>query len=140
MRPTDFCFPSLRQRAPAPRRFPIACNRFDPISATEERDTSRYPARFGGSRAFFRCGAFLPRAEALDRTSDTPVASEIFAVSTPYCFGATTPLSKRLARFARRPRDGTTKPSNRGAFHRQVPEPSTRAPAVECRPRVMTRV
>jgi len=88
----------------------------------------------------FDAGRFLPRAEALDRTSDTPVASEIFAVSTPYCFGATTPLSKRLARFARRPRDGTTKPSNRGAFHRQVPEPSTRAPAVECRPRVMTRV
>jgi len=88
----------------------------------------------------FDARRFLPRAEALDRTSDTPVASEHSRGATPYFFGATTPLSKRLARFVRHPHDGTTKPSNRGAFHRQVPEPSTRAPAVECRPRVMTRV
>lgn len=33
------------------------CARFYPV-ASGERDTSRYPARFSGPRAFFRCGAF----------------------------------------------------------------------------------
>jgi len=72
MRPTDFCFPSLCRREPAPRLFPT----LRPVlpGASGERDTSRYPARFSGPRALFRCGVFLPRAETLDRASDTPVA------------------------------------------------------------------
>jgi len=40
----------------------------------------------------FDAGLSLPCAEALDRTSDTPVASELHAISAPYFFGTMTTL------------------------------------------------
>jgi len=73
MRPTDFCFPSLCQRAPAPRLLPI----YEPVLPDCIRREGCFTAPFSlrwAARLVSTWGRFLPRAEALDRTSDTPVA------------------------------------------------------------------
>jgi len=139
MRPTDFCFPSLCQRAPAPRRLPFR-GRFDPITSGEW-DTSRYPARFGGPRALFRHrGVFFP----VPRRSTEPLTprrcSELPRGSAPYFFGAATTLPESLGRLFRDPRDGITAPSTRGAFHRPVPRPQPGCRHFWCRLRAMPRV
>jgi hypothetical protein len=126
MRPTDFCFPSLCRRAPAPRRFPI-CVRFYP-TASGGKDASRHPLPASVGRApCFDAGRFLPRAEAHDRTSDTPSLTELSRERDALFLRRTLSLPASLDRFCRLPRDGMTAPSIRGAFHRRVPEPSTRA-------------
>lgn len=127
MRPTDFCFPSLCQRVPAPRRFPI-CARFDPCAAGG-RDTSRYPCPLRRAARLVRPGGvLLPRARRCDRTSDTPSLTGVPRDRVALFLRRTIPLPAGLDRFVRLPRDGTAAPSTRGAFHRPVPEPSARAP------------
>jgi len=65
--PTDFCFPLLRLRAPAPHRFPASLRslRFalEPCARTQTQETggpgvSRRPVRFGGPPGLVR-GVFF---------------------------------------------------------------------------------
>lgn len=87
------------------------------------------PARFGGPLALFRPGALSsPAPRRRDRTSDTPSLTGFPRDRVALFLRRTTPLPAGLDRFVRLPRDGTAAPSTRGAFHRQVPVPSTRAP------------
>jgi len=76
MFPTDDCFPTLRRRALAPRPFPYAFHRTEPLTF------SRRHRRFGGPSR--ECaGSSLPHfatslrsaASHDDRASDTPVTS-----------------------------------------------------------------
>lgn len=127
MRPTDFCFPSLCRRAPAPRRFPIRV-RFYP-TASGGKDASRHPCPLRwAARLLSMRGVFFPAPRRRDRTSDTPSLTGLPRDRGALFLRRTTPLPAGLDRFFRLPRDGNAAPSTRGAFHRQVPEPSARAP------------
>jgi len=82
---TDFCFPLLRQRAPAPRALPASLRglrlALGPWACTRGRETggpgvSRRLIRFGGSRQV-GTRRFSSEGSRTDRASDTPVASNL---------------------------------------------------------------
>jgi hypothetical protein len=111
------------------------CGRFDP-SHPGRGILHGTPLASAGRAPSFDAGRFLPRAEALDRTSDIP---SLLRASTSWgasLFRRFITLPESLDRFLHDPRDGIAAPSTRGAFHRHVPSPP---PERRFRPRAVTR-
>jgi len=126
MRPTDFCFPSLCRREPAPRLLPRSV-RFYPALRRAGCFTAPCSLRLALCLVSMRVVLFpAPRRTTEPLTPPSP--SEISRDVSPYFFGAAPPLSKDLDPLACDSRDGAAASWTRGAFHRQVPVPSTRAP------------
>jgi len=83
MRTTDFCFPLLRLRAPAPRQLPASLRdlrlALGARACTRDQETggpgvSRRPIRFGGPARVGNDGVNSSVCARSNRTSDTPVA------------------------------------------------------------------
>jgi hypothetical protein len=133
MRPTDSCFPSLDYEHPYLVGFRARHWDSRPIAAAEDsvfHDTDNplrrvlrfQPAVFGRRLS----GRFLPRDGSHDRASDIPVASPDSSPNGPLgplFLGA---YGGRQDCIVRNPREGTTKPAIRDAFHRTVTVSSMR--------------
>jgi hypothetical protein len=75
MFPTDDCFPTLRRRALAPRSFPYAFHRTEPLTFSRRRWRFGGPSgECAGSSLPLFCTSLRSAASHDDRASDTPVA------------------------------------------------------------------